>query len=316
MVDIRSLDLRLLRGFVCLAEECSVSRAAARMNVTQPAMSGMLARLREAFDDALFERARNGLRPTARTVSLLPAVSDILARIDNLATAQAFDPASARNVISVAANDFVQSIFLAPAVRAVRECAPGIQLQFRQLNADRLKADLLRGELDLALIAQHHAPRELPSATVFEQDYVLATGLQHPLARRRRLRIADIADEPHVSISPAPDGSNWLIDQAFERAGISRRVAVLVSTFLVVPDLLESADFIAVLPEQLARRYRDRLKIFTLPVDIPPSALVMLWNPQSRNEPANKWMRDLVFTASANVSRGKYRQAGKSQAGR
>ncbi|MCC2095331.1 MAG: LysR family transcriptional regulator [Hyphomicrobiales bacterium] len=294
--------MRLLRAFACLCEEQSVSRAASRMHVTQSAMSGILGRLREAFDDNLFERTRNGLRPTARSIALLPAVTDILGRIDALGSQQEFDPASARNVISIAANDFIQSILLAPVVCDVHAQAPGMQLQFRQLNADRLKADLLRGELDLALIAQQHAPRELPSAIVLEQDYALAVGLRHRLSGRSSISVADIADETHIAISPAPDGSNWHIDQAFERAGIPRKVAVLVSTFLAVPDLLEAADFIAVLPAQLAQRHRDRLAVLPLPVDIASSALVMLWNQQSRNEPANRWMRERILAAADALS--------------
>jgi len=295
-MDIRSLDLRLLRGFICLCEECSVSRAALRMHVTQSAMSGMLARLRVAFDDALFVRTKTGLRPTARAVALAPAVKDILGRIDALASASEFDPARARNVVSIAANDFIQSVFLAPVVTAIRAEAPGMQLQFRQLNADRLKADLLRGDLDLALIARHHAPHELPSVTLFEQKYVCAVGRAHRLAGRARLTIEDIAAETHVSVSPAPDGSNWLIDEAFARAGVRRLVGVHTPTFLVAPDMLEAGDFVAVLPEDLARRYAGRLKLFPMPLDIPPVALAMLWNPDSRNEPANRWVRQRIQT--------------------
>lgn len=304
-MDIRNLDLRLLRAFVCLCEEQSVSRAATRMHVTQSAMSGILGRLREAFKDDLLERTHNGLRPTARSVVLLPAVTDILGRVDALGSQQEFDPARARNVISIAANDFIQSILLAPVICDVHAQAPGMQLQFRQLNADRLKADLLRGELDLALIAQQHAPRELSSSIVLEQDYALAVGPRHRLSGRKRIAATDLADEVHIAISPAPDGSNWHIDQAFERAGIPRKVAVLVSTFLAVPDLLEATDFVAVLPAQLAQRHRERLTVLPLPVDISASAFVMLWNPQSRNEPANRWMRERILAAAQELSRSR-----------
>ena len=304
-MDIRNLDLRLLRAFVCLCEEQSVSRAATRMHVTQSAMSGILGRLREAFKDDLLERTHNGLRPTARSVVLLPAVTDILGRVDALGSPQEFDPARARNVISIAANDFIQSILLAPVICDVHAQAPGMQLQFRQLNADRLKADLLRGELDLALIAQQHAPRELSSSIVLEQDYALAVGPRHRLSGRKRIAATDLADEVHIAISPAPDGSNWHIDQAFERAGIPRKVAVLVSTFLAVPDLLEATGFVAVLPAQLAQRHRERLTVLPLPVDISASAFVMLWNPQSRNEPANRWMRERILAAAQELSRSR-----------
>lgn len=304
-MDIRNLDLRLLRAFVCLCEEQSVSRAGTRMHVTQSAMSGILGRLREAFKDDLLERTHNGLRPTARSVVLLPAVTDILGRVDALGSPQEFDPARARNVISIAANDFIQSILLAPVICDVHAQAPGMQLQFRQLNADRLKADLLRGELDLALIAQQHAPRELSSSIVLEQDYALAVGPRHRLSGRKRIAATDLADEVHIAISPAPDGSNWHIDQAFERAGIPRKVAVLVSTFLAVPDLLEATGFVAVLPAQLAQRHRERLTVLPLPVDISASALVMLWNPQSRNEPANRWMRERILAAAQELSRSR-----------
>ena len=128
MNNIRHVDLNLLVAFDALYDTGNVSRAAERLSLTQPTVSGMLSRLRELFADPLFVRTRHGVLPTPRADALRSPVKALLADVEALVQPETFDPATADVTISISANDYMQLALIVPLVAKLRERAPGIRV--------------------------------------------------------------------------------------------------------------------------------------------------------------------------------------------
>src|SRR5262245_52770636 len=138
MTDIRSLDLNLLKALDALLDECNVTRAAARLALTQPAVSGMLTRLRERFGDPLFVRSQRGIIPTPRALGLAGPVKRLIGDVEALLRPAAFDPATARMTVSLAATDYALKALVVPFLARLRERAPGVKVSVRPVDNDRI----------------------------------------------------------------------------------------------------------------------------------------------------------------------------------
>jgi len=139
-VDIKTVDLNLLKAFDALMDERSVTRTAARLAVTQPAVSGMLNRLRESFGDLLFVRTQRGMVPTPRALELAGPVKHVLAQVETLLRPSAFDPASASFTLSIATTDYALKAVVTPFLAALRPLAPAIRVAVRAIDEARLRA--------------------------------------------------------------------------------------------------------------------------------------------------------------------------------
>lgn len=157
--DLRTLDLNLLKTLDALLDERSVTRAAARLALTQPAVSGMLNRLRDYFDDPLFIRAPHGMVPTTRAEALAAPVKRILADIDVLLQPVAFAPNTARLTFTLAATDYALRAVVVPFIAALKTQAPGIRVRVVPVTPGSLVSQLEQGAIDVALITPHTTPK-------------------------------------------------------------------------------------------------------------------------------------------------------------
>lgn len=144
--DIRHLDFNLLKALDALLDERSVTRAAERLALTQPAVSGMLTRLRESFGDPLFVRAQRGMVPTLRAQYLAAPVKQLLIDIENILQPQAFDPATASMTLTIASTDYALRAVVVPFLRALRVKAPSIRIAVQPIDSQQLLSQLDRGE--------------------------------------------------------------------------------------------------------------------------------------------------------------------------
>lgn len=150
--DIKSLDLNLLKALDALLDERSVTRAAERLALTQPAVSGMLTRLRESFDDPLFVRTQRGIAPTLRALALAGPLKELLCNAEALLRPQAFDPATAHMTLRIAATDYALQAVVLPFLAVLRQRAPGLCVAVVPAQHLPLHERLERGDIDLALV--------------------------------------------------------------------------------------------------------------------------------------------------------------------
>lgn len=291
---LNRLDLNLLVGLDVLLAECSITRAARRLCLSQSAASGILARLREYFGDELLVQSGRQMLPTPLALSLQAPVRDILRRIEQtVETAAEFDPAATRRHFRVAASDFVGSVLMTRLAARMHDAAPGAMLEILQPN-ERSLAQMERGEIDLLLMPERYLSRSHPSEFLFSSPFACIVWDSNPdvgaaLDLDAYLRLG------HVATS---FGSQQLAfdDVFFKSLGLVRRVEVVCATFNLLPQFVIGTARVATLPRgmalQLARYYPVR--VLAPPLAIPPIVECMQWHPSMEHDLAHAWLRAML----------------------
>lgn len=294
MRDIKSLDINLLKAFDALFDERSVTRAADRLGLTQPAVSGVLGRLRDSFDDPLFIRTQRGIIPTARANELAAPVRQILADVETLLQPPVFDPATAQFTMSLAATDYALQAVVLPFLPRLRAASPGIHVSVRPVDNDNAQVQFERGELDLALVTPETAPQDLHARRLFDETYVCALRRDHPAARNGTIDLDRFCDLDHVLVSFSGQRFRGVTDDALAAIGRKRRVVLSITSFLALPELLKTTDLIAVVPSRLVSN-DPTLTTIAPPVDIPGFSKIAIWHERTHRDPGHQWFRALLF---------------------
>lgn len=309
MHEVHDIDLNLLRALDALIAERHVTRAAARLGVSQSAASHALARLREQLGDPLLVRGRRGaMLPTPRALALAAVVQRALA---DVAAAwrppAAFDPATARRTFHVGASDYAELVLLPALVARLAEHAPGVDLFVHDVPRD-LAGALAAGDLDAVLAPAR--PEELTAdcfqRTLFDEHFVCAMRRGHPAAARR-LTLDRFCALHHVLIAPrgTPGG---FVDDALAARGRSRRVALAVPHFLIVPHVLATTDLIATVASRVAAAFAGPHALVTVrpPVEVSGFAIHLLWHQRTQADDAQRWLREqIAATATARSRAGR-----------
>ncbi len=293
-MDIRTVDLNLLVALEALLAERNVTRAAARLKLSQSAMSAALARLRTLFGDPLLLRTSGGMLPTSKGQELVAPVRLVLAEIDRLVQQPGtFDPAGAERTFTIAASDYVEFAILPRLVDFLEARAPRARLAVRPMDFGAVGRSLEAGEVDLGILGAGFAPPSLRSRPLFVERFVCVARMGHPRVGER-LTLDQYCALDHVLVSPSGGAFSAPADDALAAIGRSRHVRLSVPHFLLVPEILTRSDMIAVLPERLARGYGDRFRIFDLPFELAPFSVVAIWHERTHRDPALAWLRQSV----------------------
>lgn len=296
--DIRKLDLNLLKTLDALLDERSVTRAAERLSLTQPAVTGMLNRLRESFHDPLFVRAQRGIVPTLRAEALARPVKQWLADVESMLQPDAFDPQTAGLTIKVASTDYALRAIVVPFLSTLRQRAPNIKVSVVPIDDKLLQVQMDRGDVDLALISANPGVAGLHSQLLFVERYVCVMRANHPDAKVGTLSLDRFCALDHALVSPSGGGFSGVTDEALRSIGRARRVAISVTSFLVLPEILSSSDLIAVVPHRLAVRQAG-LAIIEPPVEIPGFSKLLAWHERTHRDAAHRWLRSLMAETAA-----------------
>lgn len=293
--DIRSLDIAMLRTFDALLAERSVSRAAARLFLSQPAVSASLKRLRETFGDPLFTRSSHGVVPTARALALAPHVQAVLGEVQRLLTAgHDFDPAASERIFRIVGSDHMSELLLPALCTQLAACGSRIRLFWESANYAALPERLQRGEVDFGLLPRLNPPAGLASELLYEDHYVVVARPGHPrLARGATL--ADFCAAPQVFLGYGRSALDDLIDQLLGRAGQSRHAQVAVTSFAQMAQVLLATDHVAVFPARVAARYAATLVSHPLPFPMPHYGMYLCWNDRAGEDPAVQWLRQRLL---------------------
>lgn len=295
--DIRTLDLNLLKALDALLDERSVTRAAERLALTQPAVSGMLTRLRECFDDPLFTRTQRGIIPTLRALELAQPVKSILAEVGELLQPKAFDPATAEMTIKIAATDYALRAVIVPFMAALRLQAPGIRVAVLPVNNEQLTAQFERGDVDFALVTPETAPQDLHAHALYEEEYVCLLREDHPLTRSESLTLDSFCALDHALVSYVGGNFSGVTDEALAALGRKRRVTLSVCSFLVLPEILRVSDLISIVPRRLAQ-HLPGLTVIPPPLTIPGFSKIVVWHERTHRDAGHRWLRDLLFSTA------------------
>ncbi len=295
-MDIREIDLNLLPVLDALLRRRSVTQAAADLDMSQPAMSAALSRLRVLLGDALFVRTGRGLRPTDRAQALSQPLSEILDKLrEEVLQAATFDPAQARREFRVVHSDVGAYVMWPRIIQAVRQDAPGVTMALRLLAQDQIGPALAEGLVDLAIGSFPRLPQSLFQQRLFDRHHVALVRCGHPLAGRKAISLKDFAQVPHAVVRTG-SGIQEHIDAVLARQRLARLDCVEVPSYLMLPPLLQSGDFLAVCPGQLADAFdrQGRFEILKLPMKVPESTIRMHWHRRSQDDGGHRWLRSLI----------------------
>lgn len=288
-----AIDLNLLRTLVAVVEERSTTKAARRLFVSQPTVSGALARLRRIVGDELLVRNGRLLEPTARALELLEGIRPHLEAIDGaLQGARPFDPASDDRLFSLGCTDAV-AFALMPALTArLRRMAPHCRLTVRNGDFRVLPAMLAAGEVSTALAFLRDDPAATTKVKVLRNSpWVVLRDPSRPVLAG----LDDFCARPHALVTPSGNLTGF-VDDALQTAGRSRRVAVGVSSFSLLLAVLPGSDLIATVPDFVAPRLAGlgRLSVDPCPIAVQRVTNTLAWRAATDGDPAERWFRSLV----------------------
>ncbi len=296
--DLRRFDLNLLVALDILVSERSVTAAARRMGIGQPAMSNALARLREMFDDPLLIRTSTGMQPTGRALDLAGPVSRILAELrEEVFRRRTFSPGTDRRTFRIGLSDQAEASLMQDVLQTIARDAPGVNIVARSVEM-RLATELLaNGAIDAAVGYFPEADSEIETETLYHENFVClfdakACGIEPPLS------LDAYAALPHILVSLRGDPFGHL-DELLEAAGRRRTVVYATPHFLAVPFLLHGFRAVAALPRRLAENCAEAAGLAVCPVPLPSGGydVRMAWHRRTAADPARAWFRSVIAAA-------------------
>lgn len=295
-------DLNLMPVFLALMDERNVTRAAERLGITQPALSNALNRLRDTLRDPLFIRERYGMRPTQLAEEMAPVVRTALAQFDELILGQQqFDPAEASRLFTLAPNSYAEFVLMPEVVARLRERADGIKLRLIPFGSDLAETGAVSGSTEMVIGRFTDPPDNMVVQHLMDDGLACVVRAGHPeigdsISKEQYERLK------HVNVLP-PGRLRAGLFQALEQRGLRREVAVSVTHFLAVPEMIAATDYCTTLPSQICRRLaRDpRLKILPAPADLGTFPVEIAWHVRYRHDTAHRWLRSLISEVAKEI---------------
>lgn len=292
-----SMDLNLVRVFVAVHEARSLTAAAARLFVTQSAVSQSLARLRAEFDDRLFERAGRTMEPTALAQSLYPGFREALAAVDRtVEQVHGFDPATSDRAFRIAMSELGEIGWAAAMLGRITAEAPRMPVEIVPIDPDAVSEWLQRGSVDLAVTPRHIAG-DFPSTVLKTQGYGVVMSERHPLAEGD-LGLDDYLEATHISV--AEDSGADEVSAALLRAGARIRPFVRLNHYASLPPLIARSDrFVATVPDTIALGWAKQWPLVVRPVPfaLAPLEVRLYRRVTTQHAAALDWLYDAVARA-------------------
>jgi len=301
-VDGVAVDLNLFVVFDAIYAERSVTRAATRLHLSQPAVSHSLKRLRDLFDDPLFERQGRTMVPTPAADQAIESVRDALHLIDDtLVGATRFDPSTAHRHFTIGVRNHLEVVVLPNLMERLLREAPGVTVSFVRAERRRLERELTSGVLDLAIDVLLPLDESIRRERVHGAPLVVAARSDHPaLAGDAGLDLDAYLGSGHVQVSGRRIGMS-MEDFELSRLGLQRDVRLRCQTYTAAWHVLSATPLLLTLAGPYAAtllRPDDDIAFVDWPVDIPPMEWHLYWHESRTADPANAWMRDLIETVA------------------
>lgn len=290
---LADLELALLLAFEALLRDRNITWAARRLEITQPAMSARLARLREVFNDRLFVPAANGrgIVPTPRATKLEPALVATLDSLRRLVEAdQGFDPATSTRTFTIAMHDNPAMMIGAALIGRVHRHAPQVTIVIVMPDPKLISEDLEIGRVDLLVGRAAGADPQWISRTLVSDDFVTAQRKGHPRGDGP-LDLDVFCAHDHLLISAGGRGLSGVVDEALAAQGRARRVSASIQSYALAPFVIEGSDLLCTLPRRLLAHFVLTLDLFAPPVDLGAFELSSFWHLRSQDDEGHSWLR-------------------------
>lgn len=301
--DLRGIDLNLVLALDALLAERHVTRAAARLGLTQSAASHALGRLRELIGDPLLVRGPRGVMvPTPRAEVLAPQIHRVLGDLAGVLRGEAFDPATAKHTFRIGASDYVELVLLPPLVERLSRLAPhcDVWIHAHQTHGDE---ELAAGALDLVIGPPRGTARGAGcyERVLFEESFSCIMRAGHPYAGAR-MTLARYCAAAHLLVAPRSQPGSF-VDDALAELGKSRRIALAVPHFLVVPHIIAASDLVATLANRVAALFVDSLALamVTPPVQIPKFQMALAWHERNHHDAPHRWLREQILAVAKEI---------------
>jgi DNA-binding transcriptional LysR family regulator len=312
-------DLNLLRAFDAVWRHGRLGPACRELNISQPALSHSLKRLREQLGDPLFLKVPNGMQPTARAKQLAPAVQSALSNIhDAIFTAPCFDPKSATRTFTLAMSDLSEVGFLPRLMSRLMSDAPSIKIRSVSLVPQDLMPAMQTGSVDLAIgYFPHVDSSDILQQFLFEDSYVCVARAGHPSVQGL-LTTQQFRELPHAVVNSATR-TPGVVEGSLRKYKVDGREVLHSSHFLSIPMIIASTDLVVLVPESVGEmfsRFMD-LQVLPPPFPIPSFDIKQYWHRTQHADAGNRWLRGIVtemFRRSTNEPKCPAVNGTKSQA--
>jgi DNA-binding transcriptional LysR family regulator len=291
-MQLKDIDLNLLRLFDAVYRARNVSRAAELLELTQPAASQGLTRLRTLIHDPLFVRAAGGVQPTPKADRLAQAVRQALGALEEALNETAeFDPGSSRRVFRIHMSDIGEGRFLPEMMVALRERAPGVRIETRPLPRGEITDALDAGRIDFAL-GFLPAVKETQRLQLLRDRYVVLLRAGHPFARRRKRGAALLADLKRLEFVSVRTHADTL--RILQLLNLEDRVRLSTEHFMVLPAIVKATDLAVVMPRNIARGFEGGYAIVEPPLPLRDFTVSLHWSRRFEADPGNRWLRQTL----------------------
>ncbi|NTV86323.1 MAG: LysR family transcriptional regulator [Burkholderiaceae bacterium] len=302
------IDLHLIRVLHTVLTERSVSKAAIRLGMYQPAVSASLKKLRELAGDPLLVRSGAGMVPTDAGLRMLQPSSSILRAAESMFTdARGFEPATSRQTFRIAASDFLDPLFLPQLVAQIKQQAPHCPIEILPLSAESdYRARLAQGEVDVVIGNWLKPPDDLHLGRLFGDEVVCLVARDHPAVRRESQGGWDAASwlaGEHIAPTPTHPGARGVIDEHLDSLGLQRNITARCPHFGLIPSMVASTLLVLTTGRQYCERYVDKLpvKILPCPIQFPRLLYYQLWHERTHASSSAKWLRERVKAVAASL---------------
>jgi len=300
------IDLHLIRVLHTVLTERSVSRAALRLGMYQPAVSAALKRLRELAGDPLLVRSGAGMVPTVAGLRMIEPAADILRSAAVLfSDARSFDPTTAEHSFSLAASDYLDPLFLPQLVAQIKSLAPACPIDIHPLSADAdYRHQLAQGTVDVVIGNWPKPPDDLHLGRLFGDEVVSLVSSQHPAVRRGWDIEAWLSAE-HIAPTPTHPGARGVIDDHLSAQGLTRHITVRCPHFGLIPSMVAGSLLVLTTGRQYCERFTGVLpvKVLPCPVPFPRMMYYQLWHERTHASNAARWLREQIKSVAASLRR-------------
>jgi DNA-binding transcriptional LysR family regulator len=299
-MELKDIDLNLLVIFNQLLIERNVSKVAENLGLGQPAVSNALARLRKLFGDELFIRTSSGMQPTPFADQLAESIGYALGMIHGAINVKnSFEPVTSKRRFSIGMTDIGEIHILPGLMEKIPDLAPSVSISTVRNTAINLKDAMEAGHIDLAIGLLPQLKAGFFQQRLFTQHYVCMFRDGHPLDKKKVLA-SDFYEADHVAIVSTGTG-HGMVDEILDKNLAQRKVKLTVPHFVAVSRILQSTNLIATVPERLAEHMAKPfgLKYISHPVKLPQIAINLFWHAKYHKDPANQWLRGLLFKLHA-----------------
>lgn len=301
-MNLATIDLNLLKAFDAMIAERRVTHAAARIGLTQPAMSNALSRLRHLFKDQLFVRTTEGMRPTPRARQLAGPIQRALRGIEEaIAGSITFDPATAERDLAIGMTDFSGVALALALTEEAQKTAPGIRVMSRYVDRPAAFRLLDTEAVDAVVGVYLSAQPGFETNFLFNETTTFLMRRDHPAATR--FSLAKVLDYPHLLVSPL-GAQVGTIDPILAELGLKRRIQVIVPDLVAVPWLLSNSDLVTAVAMSTARRLArlGGLRMIPAPDDMQrANQVMMMWHTRDSADPAKAWLRRTLSRLAADL---------------